>query len=92
MYVAVTDVAQSRFLDAEMLLEFALANESVFGILGEGADARVSTWHLDELADAFKTRLGDGYEAHRSEQIELHYAAALWSKCHKIPVTADAIS
>lgn len=71
MYVAVTDVARGRFLDAEMLLEFALANEDLFGLIGEDAGARVSTWHVDDLVSAFIHRLGDGYAAHRNEQIAI---------------------
>lgn len=46
-------VAEHRHVDEAALTKFAEANSSRFGILGSGADAQVSTFHVDDLLKGF---------------------------------------
>jgi hypothetical protein len=71
MHTAVRQVATSRFFDPDQFQDFALEHREKFGITGEGENACVSTWYVNELVDGFKLQLGDAYEAHRQEQIDL---------------------
>jgi hypothetical protein len=71
MHTAVRQVATSRFFDPDQFQHFALENRVKFGITGEGENACVSTWYVNGLVDGFKVHLGDDYEAHRQEQIDL---------------------
>lgn len=71
MHTAVRQVATSRFFDPDQFQEFALENRVKFSITGEGENACVSTWYVNELVDGFIQHLGDGYETHRQEQIDL---------------------
>jgi hypothetical protein len=71
MHTAVRQVATSRFFDPDQFQEFALENREKFGIAGEGENACVSTWYVNGLVDGFKLSLGEDYEPHRQEQIDL---------------------
>jgi len=71
MHTAVRQVGTSRFFDPDQFQDFALKHREKFRITGEGDNACVSTWYVNELVDGFKLHLGDDYEAHRQEQIDL---------------------
>jgi hypothetical protein len=69
MHHNIRQVARSRFFDEDMFFEFAGQNRDKHSVCGEGEHLTVSTFHVDELAQAFKDSLGDDFEAHRAEQI-----------------------
>jgi hypothetical protein len=71
MHTPVRHVATSRFFDPDQFQAFALENKVKLGVTGEGENAMVSTWYVNGLVDAFKAHLGNDYEAHRQEQIDL---------------------
>ncbi len=77
MHTAVRQVATGCFFDPDQFQEFALEHRQKFGITGEGENACVSTWHVNGLVDGFKLHLGDTYQAHRQEQIDLQAAERL---------------
>lgn len=64
-------VARNRFFDTAEFVPFALEREAKFGIIGSDGNAHVSTWHVNELVDAFREHLGDVFLAHRQRQIEI---------------------
>jgi hypothetical protein len=48
-------IAQSRKLDPLEFKEFALANEDKYGILTDGSEPEVGTWHVDQLVCDFRS-------------------------------------
>lgn len=71
MHTPVRHIATNRFFDQDQFQAFALENKAKLGVTGDGENACVSTWHVNGLVDAFIAHLGDDYEAHRQEQIDL---------------------
>jgi L-aminopeptidase/D-esterase-like protein len=67
----IRQVAQGRFLDGDRFFAFAKANRDTHHVNGEGDYLWVSTFHVDDLVDAFKAELGEAFEAHRAEQVEI---------------------
>ena len=74
MHTAVRQVATSRFFDPDQFQDFALEHRGKFGITGDGENACVHTWYVNDLVNGFKLQLGDAYESHCQEQIDLQAA------------------
>jgi hypothetical protein len=66
----IRQVAQGRFLDGDQFFAFAETHKDTHHVTGEGDTLWVSTFHVDALVDAFKSELGEDFEAHRAEQVE----------------------
>ncbi len=87
MYTSISQLARSRYVDAKMLKKFAVAQAERFGLVErETNDPLLGTWYVNELMDAFKSHLGDKFQAHRDEQIALQRAQGLKTN----PVDRDA--
>lgn len=54
MWNAVKRVAQNRRIIPEKLVEYAVQNESKFGIIIEAGGPSVNTWYCNDLVNAFK--------------------------------------
>ena len=61
MYHGLRSLAESRFFDVEKFTEFAHQHEDKYGLVGagKGENATVSTWHVDDLCEAFKKAGGE---------------------------------
>lgn len=65
-------VAENRFLNERKLIAFARQPENTdrFGIIAEGPDLTVNTWHVDGLIDAYKkTQSEEDLKADREQAI-----------------------
>lgn len=56
MWTRVSQVAENRRLPADKLVEFAVKNESKYGIIDfeEGKEPMVNTWYCDDLVRDFR--------------------------------------
>jgi hypothetical protein len=70
MHTPVVNVARSRFLDIDKFIEFAENNRATYYISGDGENAVVGTWYVNDLVDAFKIHLGEEYQIDREANIQ----------------------
>lgn len=54
MWHRLSFVAKTQRLDGEALARFAANHERKFGLVQDGDELQVSTWHVDGLVKAFR--------------------------------------
>lgn len=54
MYHRISSIAQGRFFEKAPFAEFALKNADKFPHIGNGEDASISTWYINDLCAAYK--------------------------------------